>query len=59
MKKVVILTENEHNDLLIDVKSAMRDLQSLPASYLTCRIGNRLQSMMDILEGKTEEVTND
>lgn len=54
MKKVVILTEDEHNDLLIDVKSAMGDLQSLPASYLTCRIGNRLQSMMDILEGKTD-----
>lgn len=59
MTKVVVLTEDEYNDLKIDAKCAMIDLQNLPESYFTIRISNRLQSVLDTLNGKKGEQTDE
>lgn len=58
MKKIIIMTETEYSDLRISIKEAMSDLQKLPASFLTVRMGDSLQGALSILDGKGCE-TND
>ena len=58
MKKIIIMTETEYSDLRISIKETMSDLQTLPTSFLTVRMGDSLQGALSILDGKGCE-TND
>jgi hypothetical protein len=52
MKKVILLTEDEYNDLLLCVHHILIDAQNLPDVFSTTEIKRQAREIKDILENE-------